>query len=367
MKHFTVKMRWDTNEEEYRGRSFKVADIDDKLGQAMKIMIVIVYLFGYVALRGIPYVMQHLDMKIEKAIKNKVNVYGTVSVMVVCNIHSVILIVFSCYSFYVYSSGYYRNHTYKYFHHMLPIFYLADPIFTFLVLFFGLFSVKWRKYRRRGEYCNAVKKYIVYVSFTLIAVLYAIHIMFILLALIAEPLSVLSFGLFVSAMVAYTHMAISIVLLRMERMFVKNYRRKREGKRNLLTLFRQVLHGIRVLLYFITVFTLTIMIRWILLKYLTAVEYRNVLTSVSVSGLISIVTLSLKYSLKWSKENHSISSTTVENGYIEFEDSHDPEENNAVVAIRKLGNRKSKAFRFSKLRPSDHVYEMEDLSPLQSD
>jgi len=359
-------MRWDTNEEDYRGRSFKVANIEDKLGLAMKIMIVIVYLFGYIALRGVPYIMQHLDMKIEEAIKNKVNVYGTVSVMVVCNIHSVLLIIFAGYSYYIYSSGYYQNHTYKYFHHMLPFFYLADPIFTVLTLFFGLFSVKWRQYRRKGEICNAVKKYIVYVSFTLIAALYAVHIMFILLALIAEPLSVLSFGLFVSAMVAYTHMAISIVLLRMERMLTKNFRRMKEGRLQLLTLFRQVLHGIRVLLYFIIVFTLTIMIRWMLLKNLTAVEYRTVLTSVSLSGLISIVTLSLKYSLKWSKENHSNSSTNVGNGYIEFKNSDDERDDKAVVAIRKLSNRKSKAFKFSKMQRSDNVYEMEDLSPLQS-
>ena len=211
-----------------------------------------------------------------------------------------------------------------------------------------------------------MKKYIVYVTFTLITVLYAIHVMFILLALIAEPLSVLAFGLFVSAMVAYTHMAISILLLRMQRMVIKSYRKTKEGrlKLKILLLFHQVLHGIRVLLYFVTVFTLTILIRWLLLKYLTAVEYRTILTSVSLSGLISIVTLSLKYSLKWSKDNHSDSTNRpVENGYIEFHDSDGQTDDNAVVAMHKLGFRKSnlKAFRLSKLQPSENAYEMEQL------
>ena len=54
--------------------------------------IMIVYLFGYAALRGIPYIMRHLDMKIETAIRNKVKVYGTISAMVICNIHSLLML-----------------------------------------------------------------------------------------------------------------------------------------------------------------------------------------------------------------------------------------------------------------------------------
>jgi len=317
----------------------------------MKMTIAIVYLLGYTVLRGVPYIMKHLDNKIERSIKSKSKSFGMLSLIFVCNLHSLLILISTAYSFHIYLSGYYTNHTYNYFHHILPYFYLADPLFTILVLIFGAFNVKWKHHIKRKELSIAIKKYIVIISFTLLAVLYAIHSIFILLALIAEPLTVLSFGLFVSAMVAYSHMATNMVLLRMQRILKPHYTRT-------WIFVKQLYHGVRVVIYFMAVFTLTIMIRWLLLEYLTAIEYKNALTSVSLSGLVSIVTLSLKYSLKWSQESQ-IGSAMSNGGYIEFKD----EENECShrVAVKKLNYRCSTHFRHS------NRFSGVELSPLTSD
>lgn len=295
--------------------------------------IIIVYLLGYTVLRGVPYIIKHLDKKIENHIKSKSKSFHILSLIIVCNIHSLFILLCTAYSYTVYMSGYD-----KYFHHTLPYFYLADPLFTVLVLMFGVFNVKWKYHINRNELSIAVKKYIVTISFTLLAVLYAIHGIFILFALIAEPLSVLSFGLFVSAMVAYCHMVTNMVLLRMQRILKPHYTKT-------WVLTKQLFHGLKVLIYFVVVFTLTIMIRWLMLEYLTAVEYRNALTSISLSGLVSIVTLSIKYSLQWSQDSQA--GPELSNGnYIEFKDEEEDEYNHQL-AVKKLNHRHSKNFHFS--------------------
>ena len=269
------------------------------------------------------------------------------SLIIVCNLHSVVILMCTAYSYILYKS----NHT-EYFHHILPYFYMADPLFTVLVLIVGVFNVKWKHHINRNEIFVALKKYIVTISFTLIAVLYAIHGIFILFALIAEPLSVLSFGLFVSAMVAYCHMASNMVLLRMRRILKPHY-----SKTWLLT--KQLLHGLRVVIYFAVVFAVTVMMRWLLLEYLTAVEYRSALTSISLSGLVSIVTLSVKYSLQWSQESQV--GTEVSNGnYVEFKDEEDDEYLHNM-AVRKLNYRHSRNFRFS------NRFSGTELGPMSSD
>lgn len=332
-------MKWDTHKDDYRGRSLKISQMEEKLGAAMKMTIVIVYLLGYTVLRGVPYVLKHLDKKIETSIKSKPKSFGMLSLIIVCNLHSIAILIFTAYSYNVYISEYYNNNTYIYFHHILPYFYLADPVFTVLVLIFGLFNVKWKYHINRDEISIGIKKYIVTISFTLLIVLYAIHGIFILLAVIANPLSVLSFGLFVSAMVAYSHMATNMVLFRMQRILKPHYTKT-------WMFIKQLFHGLKVIIFFVVVFTITIMTRWLLLKYLTAVEYGNVLTSISLSGLVSIVTLSLKYSLKWSRDHEIV--PKIKNGdYVEFKDEDEDDTYNHHVAVRKLNYRYSKNFRHS--------------------
>lgn len=334
-------MRWDTNKDDYRGRSFKLNEIEQKLGTAMKVTIVIVYLLGYTVVRGVPYLMKHLDKRIEKEIKSKSRSFRMLSLIIVCNVHSLLILINTAYSYTVYRSKY-NNNKYNYFHHTLPYIYLADPLFTVLALIFGVLNVKWKHHINKNEISIAVKKYIITISFTLLSALYAIHSIFILLALIAEPLSVLSFGLFVSAMVAYCHVATNMVLLRMQRILKPHY-----TKKWLIT--KQLFHGLKVISYFVVVFTLTLMIRWLLLEHLTAVEYRNALTSISVSGLVSMVTLSLKYSQKWSYDGHTESKINCNNGhYLEFKDEEDDDYMaNHHMAVKKLNYRYSKNFRFS--------------------
>lgn len=313
--------------------------------------IAIVYLLGYTVLRGVPYIMKHLDNKIEKSIKSKSESFGMLSLIFVCNLHSLLILISTAYSYHIYMSGYYINHTYNYFHHILPYLYLADPLFTVLVLIFGAFNVKWKYHIKRKELSIGIKKYIITISFTLLAVLYAIHGIFILLALIAEPLTVLSFGLFVSAMVAYSHMATSMVLLRMRRILKPHYTKT-------WVLIKQLYHGLKVVIYFLAVFTLTIMIRWLLLEHLTAIEYKNALTSISLSGLVSIVTLSLKYSLKWSQDSQ-IGSAMNNDMYMEFKDEENDCSHN--MAVKKLKYRCSTHFRHS------NKFSEIELSPLTSD
>ena len=318
----------------------------------MKMTIVIVYLLGYTVVRGVPYILKHLDKKIEQHIKSKSRSFRMLSLIIVCNIHSLTILISTAYSYNIYVSDY-NEHKDAYFHHtLMPYIYLADPIFTILALIFGLFNVKWKYHINRDEISIALKKYIITISFTLLAALYAIHGIFILFALIAEPISVLSFGLFVSAMVAYCHMAINMVLLRMRRILKPHYTKT-------WLCIKQFLHGLKVGTYFVVVFTLIVMIRWLLLKYLTAVEYRSALTSISLSGLISIVTLSLKYSLKWSQDDQI--AHEVSNGdYIEFKDEED-EFYHHDMAVRKLNHRHSKNFRFS------NRFSGIELSPLTPD
>lgn len=314
----------------------------------MKITLAIVYLLGYTVLKGVPYIIKHLDKKIEKHIKSKSRSFHMLSLIIVCNIHSVLILLCTAYSYQMYKSG----HD-EYFHHILPYFYMADPLFTVLVLIFGVFNVKWKYHINRNEISVGLKKYIITISFTLIAVLYAIHAIFILFALIAEPLSVLSFGLFISAMVAYCHMATNMVLLRMRRILKPHY-----TKTWLFT--KQLLHGLKVVTYFIVVFAVTIMIRWLLLEYLTAVEYRSALTSISLSGLVSIVTLSVKYSLQWSQEGQAVTEMNSDN-YVEFKDEEDLDEHFHNMAVRKLHYKYSKNFRFS------NRFSGIELSPISSD
>ena len=314
--------------------------------------IIIAYLLGYTVLRGVPYIMKHLDKKMEQNIKSKSRSFRMLSLIIVCNIHSLAILISTAYSYNVYTSDY-NEHKDAYFHHtLLPYIYLADPLFTILVLIFGLFNVKWKYHINRNEISIAVKKYIVTISFTLLAALYAVHGIFILFALIAEPITVLSFGLFVSAMVAYSHMATNIVLLRMRRILKPHY--------TITWLFiKQLLHGLKVGTYFVVVFTLTVMIRWLMLEYLTAVEYRNALTSISLSGLVSIVTLSLKYSLKWSQDSHIVPEM-INGDYMEFKDEED-EFCLHHMAVKKLNHRYSKNFRFS------HRFSGIELNPLTAD
>ena len=293
--------------------------------------------------------MKHLDKKIENGIKSKSKSFYMLSLIIVCNIHSLLILISAAYSYSVYMSGY--N---KHFQHTLPYFYLADPLFTVLVLIVGVFNVKWKYHINRNEISIGIKKYIIIISFTLIAVLYAIHGIFILFALIAEPLSVLSFGLLVSAMVAYCHMVTSMVLYRVQRILKPHYTKT-------WVVIKQLLHGLKVLIYFVVVFTLTIMIRWLLLKNLTAVEYGSSLTSVSLSGLVTIITVSLKYSLKWSQDSQ-VESDILSNGkYMEFNDEEDGDDYNYYLAVRKLNYRHSKAFRHS------NRFSGIELSPLPHD
>ena len=303
----------------------------------MKMTVIIAYFLGYVVLRGLPYIMKHFDKMIEQNIKGKSRSFRMLSLIIVCNIHSLAILTSSAYSYKVYISGFNENkHTY--FGDILPYFYLADPLFTILVLIFAIFNVKWKYHINKNEISVAIKKYVTTISFTLLASLYAIHSIFILFALIAEPITVLSFGLFVSAMVAYLHMATNMVLLRMQRILKPHYTRT-------WLLTKQLFHGLKVVAYFIIVFALMIMIRWLMLEYLSAVEYRNALTSVSLSGLVSIVTLSLRYSLKWSRDSQGEFEAT-NGGYMEFKDEDDKHYNHQM-AVRKLNFRSSKNFRFS--------------------
>ena len=345
-------MKWDNNRDDYRGRSFKLSDIERKLGTAMRMTIIIAYLLGYIVLRGVPYIMKHLDKKIEQNIKSKSRSFRMLSLIIICNIHSLVILVSTAYSYNIYMSGY-NEYKDAYFHHaLLPYIYLADPLFTILVLIFGLFSVKWKYHINKNEISIAIKKYIVTISFTLLIALYAIHGIFILFALIAEPITVLSFGLFISAMVAYSIMATNMVLLRMRRILKPHYTKT-------WLFIKQLLHGLKVGTYFVVVFTLTVMIRWLMLEYLTAVEYRNALTSISLSGLVSIITLSLKYSLKWSQDSH-IGSEMSNGNYMEFTDEED-EYYHHNMAVKKLNYRYSKNFRFS------NTFSGIELSPLTPD
>jgi len=51
---------------------------------------------------------------------------------------------------------------------------------------------------------------------------------------------------------------------------------------------------------------------------------------------------------------------------LSLKSSDDEVDDNSVVTIWKLGYQKSKALPFSKMWRSDNIYEMENLSPLQS-
>ena len=355
--HFSVSIRWDNNKDDYRGRSIRLSDIQEELGTAVKMTIIIAYLLGYTVVRGVPYMMKHLDKNMEQHIKSKSRSFRMLSLIIVCNIHSLAILSSTAYSYNVYMSEY-NKHKDGYFHHtLIPYIYLADPIFTVLALIFGLFNVKWKYHINRDEISIALKKYIVTISFTLLAALYAIHGIFILFALIAEPITVLSFGLFVSAMVAYCHMATNMVLLRIRRILKPHYTKT-------WLCIKQLLHGLKVGTFFVVVFTLTVMIRWLLLEYLTAVEYRSALTSISLSGLVSIVTLSLKYSLKWSHDDQIAHDHEMSNGnYMEFKDEEDLDEfyHHHHMAVRKLNHRHSNNFRFS------NRFSGIELSPLTPD
>ena len=135
----------------------------------------------------------------------------------------------------------------------------------------------------------------------------------------------------------------------------------KEGRIKILQLFRQVLHGIRVLLYFVTVFTLTILIRWLLLKYLTQNCFNKCFivrinkhchSEVFAQKIIQIPLIDQQ---RMAKQNFM---TQMAKQMIMQQ----------LQCTNLHGFRKSnfKAFRLSKLQPSENAYKMEQLSPLQS-